>query len=385
MKKRVLLTFVLFLSCLAAATAIEYGGSVSNRSGMSGSVSAPGFDQENELNAWVQIPITNSGITGFSAEGMYRFTWTKNDGFRHILDVERLSFYTSFALVDDLRLHIDAGRFPLSDITGLVFSQASDGVRLAIKAPAFEVSLYGGYTGLVNGQVVSIYTEKAEERTKYPYSLSPAYVPVGASMTLPNFFLGQTFSSEAFAFLDPTEDLYRIYMTAELKGPIISALHSEAATVIGTDIRNNETPTGVSNLSKLAFTYYPGFFTSSIRLDGVFASGNFEKTKPFIPFNIVSAVPNLERQDAILYSGLLKTGLSASIQPIEPLKLRAGVDFLVTMPGGGTAPSWGGWQWNVNAAWRLFSYLKLSLGAGQYIPETGKDNIYLNLKAVLEL
>ncbi len=383
MMNRILTVFAILVLSLSVLPAVDFGGAISNKSGTAGLFSDLGFDQENQLTAWVRVPFDSHGGTGFAAEGMYRFTRTKDGGPLHILDMGLFKFYTSFGLIDDLKLHIDAGRFGISDITGLVFSLPSDGLMLSIKSPSFETAFYGGYTGLLNEQVVSIYTGGTEDGTKYPYSPASAYIPAGLSVRLPLFFLNQTFASEAFGFFDPQGDYHRIYMTMGLNGPIIRNLFYAAAVVIGVDIVGRDMAKGVSHLSKLELNYYPGFLSSSITLDGVFASGRFGRMNAFTPFTLVSALPAAELSK--LYSGLLKTGLTFTIKPAAPLFCLAQAHILFDMPGRGADPSWGGWQWILSARYNLFSDLNLSLGAGQFIPESGDSHFYLNLTAVMVL
>ncbi|MDR1747914.1 MAG: hypothetical protein LBR47_02515 [Spirochaetaceae bacterium] len=381
--KHILTALVILALFLPSLSAVDYGGAISNRSGTEGPFSDMGFEQENQITAWVRVPFDNRGKTEFAAEGMYRFTWTKEDGPLHILDMGLFKFHTSFGLIDNLSLRIDAGRFGISDITGLVFSQPSDGLRVAIESPSFGIAFYGGYTGLLNEQVVSIYTGEAEEKTDYPYSLAPAYIPAGISVRLPLFFMNQTFSSETFGFFDPRREHHRIYMTLGLNGPIVGRLYYVAAAVFGVDIEDGNMVNGASHLSKLELNYYPGFLSSSISLDGVFASGEFGRMNAFTPFTVVSVLPAAEW--SMLYSGLLKTGLTFTIKPVDPLFCLAQAHLLFDMPGKGEYPSWGGWQWILSARYNLFSDLNLSLGAGQFIPKSGDSHFYLNLKAVIVL
>ena len=364
---------VLAISAAHFSFAIETGGLVSNETKFANAEKDGSLklNQKNGLNLWFRAPIDEVGKSYFATEGSFRTEYDdsisdSDHKLKLSLDLNLFKLFLQKEL-DSGNLAFTAGRFFNTDITGLIYKQLSDGVKFSANLPHVDLSLFASYTGLLNAKNVSILeaSESDEidlsEKSKDIYVLANKYFVGALTFTLPHFLASQTFSLEGLTALSLESNKYnRYYATAALNGPIVSpvfyALSSTFAfaTYDGSDVVK-------SNLSKASVLIYPNFKSMSLSLNGLYASGKQGSFEAFRGFTSGTAVISTEEAE---YTALVKTGLSATIKPIQTLLFLAGGDLVFDAE---ESIKYAGFQYSVGLNWQALSDVSLGINFTHYI------------------
>ncbi len=150
-KKVLFVWFIFFFLLFSYGYAIDIGGSNANVSGLSDTYSSKtSYLQQNEVSVWTEAEIGD--YLKFALQGSYLF------------DLERPVFFD----LDYLHLYgvgqvsFNAGRFPVSDFTGLVLSHTLDGGRIKVALPFLTATVSVGYSGLVQKPVSTIIMSRSD-------------------------------------------------------------------------------------------------------------------------------------------------------------------------------------------------------------------------------
>ena len=319
-------------------------------------------------HAWLTTPIGER--LRFAADASYEFRYDQDgDIVKNIIDINLLKLTGTFHVGKTGMFEFGAGRFSLSDATGIIFSQISDGIYAKYSLPVASVSIYGGTTRLLNSHDVVILrrfsdtTVKTEDASAV-YVFGPSYIPLGFSVNIPSAFLNQDITIEEWTCIDFSGDAYhRLYGTLMLSGPILSNLFYAASTTLGT-----ENVSTISNLTKLSLSFYP-IKKASVGFSGVYASGSNGALDPFRGFSSQTAVLASETAGfSTEYDSKIKAMLSGSYTFLSKVYVSSSLALVFACP---ETVSYNGFQWRLDAMWNIFHDLQLSAGMYQYI---GKDN-----------
>jgi len=274
--KKLSLAILSALLVLAPVSAFEWGGLIDNTTQYVITPSA--FSQSDAVYLWASSPLNADGSIYLKGEGMYKFALSQKV-VSNIVDLDLLKCAGSLPM-GTATLDFSAGRFSISDLTGAIFSQTSDGAYVNYAAPKFGVSAYAGYTGLLNANTVYMIGKNGKHAPKNKvYALANPYIPVSAAVTLPYLFLNQTLAFQGNAFIDLSEAKYnRIFGTMNLSGALAPVVFYNFATSFGSDLSK-----GLMNYSKLTVTIIEK--TAMINVGVEYASGN---NGPFTAFNGLS-------------------------------------------------------------------------------------------------
>ena len=385
LKKHIITIGTSLILLASQAFSVDFGGSLNNNTKFSTPTLPEDsfFDdfslkQQDSLNAWLRIPFNNSGTHYLVAQvsGMWQYdipSLDENDGdSTWIFDLDLLK-YSNFIPLSSGSLQINAGRFFVSDTTSIIFSQVADGLNLSYSGNVFDISVYGAYTGLLNAQNVTILNASDSEYSfdsDKVYDFAAPYIVSSLTLELPYLFANQSLVLEGYGFFgvsgpnDGTSGYKRAYGTVSLNGPLAASVFYTLSTTIG-----SEDFDGISNLSKLALNYYPNFYSASIGLEGIYASG---ENGPFDYFKGFSSQTALASFSEPQYSGLIKTGLNASIKPIQTLFLGLGAN--IAMLDAEDSFEYYGFEWNLSSKFQVLSDLQLSLLANQFIGDKSEEN-----------
>lgn len=368
--KKIKILAAAFILTAATASSIEWGGLFKNKTQFDGKdFSDLNLDQKDSLSLWQNIPLSKSGNQYIALEESYTFRFDKDGDpqISNILDLSVCKYAFAAEFFKNSSFIFNLGRFSFSDSTGLIFNQNSDGAYAKLTISKFNISAYAGYTGLINSQTVTILTP---ETTKYVkptnilYTLSPKYVPVYASLTIPSLFTNQTLSAEAYVFFDLNQDNYnRYYASASIKGFITNSLSYLLTSVVGTENFQN-----VSNLSIARLSFSPANFMK-ISAGGIYASGNHGPFKAFRGFTSIASDISQEEPE---YTGLIKANANISISILN--KVLAEGEAAAIFNFADATPSYKGFQYNASAAWNIFNDLQVSASLGQFFGEDASKN-----------
>ena len=183
--------FALFCTAIALLSApafsFDWGGKIySDTSFIGKNNEALKLKETDNANLWLSVPLSKDNSKYFSAEALYQFKYDDSlpsDKMVNTIDLNLFKFVARQKLSGGKRFAVSAGRFGVSDLTGKVFAQNSDGVLLQFSTLRFNTSLYGGYTGLLNANTTTILNNP--EGTSWTigdnavYRLAPKYIPFG--------------------------------------------------------------------------------------------------------------------------------------------------------------------------------------------------------------
>lgn len=391
------------IGSMAALSAIDFGGMITNDSKLSGN----GFnkmllEQKNAVSAWIRIPFNQKGTTYLAAEGMYQF---QEKGIKLFGDAEGNARYTGLVDLSLLKfsttmkknfgqVSISAGRFFSSDLSGLAYAQTADSVLASIELSRFNLALYGAYTGLLNARTVSMINntfalkdgklEKAnvfgaEDEEKH-YQRAEDYIVGSAVVSFPYLFANQTVSAQFLGTFHVKDASYtRMYAELSIGGPLVSTLYYNVNTTFGFASYDGGSM-DVSNLSKAVLSYYNVDAKNlAVNLGAIYASGD-SGLKPFTGFTSQTATNALSGRTE--YTGLLKASLLASIKPIQALLLGASGDLIFNAA---ESIKYEGFQYGANVNWQIVSDISLALSMYQYFDkdDSARDKSCVQLKAAI--
>lgn len=369
------------ISALAIAQsvfALETGGLLTNDSKFlnaekDGSLK---LDQKNGINLWFRNPVSQDGSSYIAGEGSFLF---EKD--MRIEDSEKqLKLYADLNLLklvakkelESGNLVFSAGRFYNSDLSGLVYTQNGDGVKLEASLSGVEFSVFGAYTGLLNAKNITILGNDTDltDKKKTVYVMANKFAVGALTLSLPYFAANQTLSIEGFGALSLESTKFnRFYGTVALNGPLFTPVFYNISSTMGF-AKYDEEDMVKGNLTKGAISVYPDFKSMSFSLNGLYASGKQGSFEAFQGFTSNTAVNSLKEDE---YSGIALAGISASIKPVENFLFFAGADIVFDTLAGEEQKSIerSGLQYSAGFNWQVVSDVSLGANLSQFI---GKDD-----------
>lgn len=404
--KKIIFAITLLFITIIPVFAVDFGGVVDNNTKLifpgttpEGEASKVFLDQRNSLTAWLRVPLNADGSFYFATEGFFQFKhlngnprdYSAEASNQYLIDLTLLKLGYVLKIDSKNTVSVSLGRFAVSDMSGLIFNQNSDGVMLKYDRRWIDFNFYAGYTGFLNSLNVRMVRHPKstyqQQNTDW-YDFATPYIIMDTSVSFPYFFLNQTFSTELIVAAGATglnfggnnegnAGISRFFWTLALNGPIASKLFYIATTTFEFE------EYGPANLSRFSLSYYPSFLSTSLTANFVYASGN--NHSGFTSFSTITsntAVHALEKRE---YTGLLKAGLAASIKPANFLYLSGGFDVIWACPD--KQIGYDGIEWNATVKWQPFSDLAISAGATHFIGKESyaktNDKFELLLKASL--
>lgn len=343
----------------------------------------PRLKQSEAFSALAKIPFNKKGTTFLSLEASLSHSYEKifgdnsNSENNFIADLNILKF-SSIIECSAGKFFLDAGRLFLPDLSQSVFAQSLDGASAQFSASWLDVSVFGGYTGLLNLKNISVLNsggyvwEPGDEDENDFYDFCAPYIAGGVKISLPYLLLNQTISLEGLGFWDtegpadsPEDEDNRFYGTLRLDGPLAPMVfYGLSGTASSTDFSD------FGFLGRANISLFPDFKSSSVTISASYASGDRGPFVPFIGFTQVTACLSA---DEPIYSGISKAGLFASIVPIDRLYCAVGGDA-VFLDRDDNAFDYYGFQVYGNAKYYLFSDLALTLFASHFAGDSSDSS-----------
>lgn len=374
--------------------AFDFGGLVTNSSsfGKSGESDFE-LDQKNSASVWIRAPFEKSGENHFAMEFVYNFEDDRqSETYKNALDLNLFEF-SFLAQKDYADTGLQIGRFYFSDLTGKIYSQNADGLRLNLKNNWVDVSAYAAYTGFLNALNTEIITISPDDflysvdsksslgvenslrsfNADYDklYDFAEKYVVADFSLNFPYLFANQTVAAEVLAALRLEGDDYnRFYATVLIEGPIWHSLFYNVSSTFG--FVDYDGKVEASNLSELKFEYFAN--QVSVSADAVYASGEQGNLSAFVGFTKNASTYSAQK---FLYSGILKTGLDFAYRPFECILFTADSDVIFNASVGDKKDEieFYGFQYSLGAVWQLKSDFQLGFAAYQFIDKDNSENI----------
>lgn len=372
--KRILISVIAAFSLIAPLSAFEWGGLLDNNSKLNLQNKTPAFSQSNAVYLWGSSNLSESGNMYIKGEGMYKYTFnTPGKVFSQVADLDLLKFSGNFSK-GKANINVSAGRFIITDLTGSIFAQNSDGAFIEYAAPKFGISAYAGYTGLLNSNAVTMLDKDGNvfAPANKVYALANPYIPLCFTFSMPSLFMNQTLAFQTNAFIDlSTEKYNRMYATVNLTGPLASKVFYNFVTDFGTENFKN-----ISNFTKLSVSAFP---VSGLYITGAFeyASGNNGALSAFRGFSSKAAY---SASKDFQTTGEMIPSVSVNYAPNKKILVGADLKTVFSCPENKVSAT--GLSADLNCIYNIFSDLNLtvSLSGFKGYTDASLDNFSANLK-----
>ncbi len=368
----------------------DFGGSLYNNSSAKNIQGESDLkaEQQNELSLWISVPFDNESSSKILGSVKYQFDkdWGINENnTTNYADLDTLYFQQTH---DDTVLR--AGRYRISDLTGIILSQSIDGGGVDYDGDIYKLFVNAGYTGLLNRHFNSILDGNGIayiEDTDKIYEAAEKYGLINARITLPFVFMEQTVDVEnTFVTLLDDTDFLRDYFTASLSGALARNIYYNLSSTVGyfkygSDKNSSEDrDSEFSNLTRLNVTYFGNFKNCALSLDGVYASGEQGSLKGFKGFSSQTAV-NWNRSGSE-YHSLAKFGLTASMKPADNMLAMAGANAVFDAK---EDVEYAGFEYSASFNWQILSDVSFGADVTQYFDSdnTDFDKTKISLKATI--
>ncbi len=321
-----------------------------------------------KATGWFRTPLPFGTLSlegGWTFNMNYGFVWplTLLDAqvfsMRNTLDINLVKYNLPIK-IKDFALDLNFGRFPLADITGMIFNQSIDGLYASIPFSVFTASAGIGYTGLLNAKTTSVYGIEVTPSASSVYAFAPGYVAVLANASAPSLIGGQSFDAEVNMFFNcntvsASDHRSRSYISIGARGPVIPLLYYDAAFSFGFAL-GSENKIGV--MGKAGISFFPDFLASTLSINTLFA------TKNFLPFTDLP----LSTDGRIGCSDVLKLGAAASMKPTDKWLISAEFALLYASEEGTASFGLNVLQANLDAKIQMYSDLCIVVSNGLVIP-----------------
>ncbi len=380
--KKIIITITMLIAFIIPLTAFTWLGAVDASANLTGTADELSVEQLDRATLSFNLPFKTETSMSLSAKAFYELGYTFDVPFTsmsdltHLVDVETLKYSIQLGLDESSTFSLDAGRFPISDLTTMIFNQVSDGVRATYENNAMKLNTYVGFTGFLNAYTVSMNVAPNEDILSEFYTLSSPFVLANVSLRLPQIFASQDMYAEVFSAIDVGVDGSgnattdnRVYATIGLTGPLSSNFYYSLSSTAGfTQIAESEW--GISNLSTVEVSTFLPFASSLLSWKTIFATGNNDNV--FNTFTVNTA--NLD--DSLEFAGHVKTGFVVTLRPISNILLFVEPSAIFDVMN--EANGYEGFQWLFASKFGITSDLQLAASVGQFYSVDADIEPYLS-------
>ncbi len=384
--KKYILHILIIISFVVSLNAYSWEGFIDAGVDITGPSDELSLENTDALSLSFIAPLGDNKTTIFSTKGSYEFGYSKSLSestdaeITHLVDLELLKFSIPLQTTDNSSMGLDIGRFFISDLTGIILSQASDGVKLGYASTSMNLSAYVGFTGLLNAHTVSINAAPNEKILSDAYTFAAPFILVNVSTQFPQLFANQDLVAEIFVALDVGNgDVAdnRLYTTAALTGPFVNdKFFYVFSTSLGL-VQDTQEEWAATNLTTFELSTFLPFASSLLSWKTVFASAS--ENANFQTFTVNTATLD----DSLEYAGHVKTGIVSTFRPIDSLLFLIEPNVLLNVMDEQKDKGYAGFQWLASSRWNATSDLQLVFSAGQFL--SAEEGIDPNLKAEVKL
>ena len=378
--KRIFLTFLLLLTSFSVF-AFDIGGILSTTSYVPDSVSNLSFNQYVETTLWTRAKFEKN--TTFSTEFFYSFNGDfvndselqvgKNSTFTNKFDLSNLKFTSKFYL-ENGTIDLSLGRFLVNDFSGKVLAQKIDVTAFSFSNQSLVLKFYAGYTGLLNNYTVGMFSPDFVSVKNPFYTFAVPYGIANLSVKLPVLFASQNLGFELYTALDAKDFSYnRIYSGISFDGPIYKSLYYALISTFQFTFGSYPEKSNFGNLSKAEITWFSGIKSFILSAGATYVSDSFT---PITSTDVLIDGSDLD--------SVLKTGIFASVKPIDKLFVSLGSDFVFDVAENNTVQDYKGFQYSAQVRYQLLDDVLLNLSASQ-IFYNRQNSIYQNIDPYLTL
>ena len=392
-KAGILAALVILSTGIAAA--IDSGAELTNTGGLRYAEEASWYT-DHKSTLWITVPLGSGTASSLALEGSaYASKPADETSFKFFADIDLLRLSLVPVSRPQLRLSLDAGRFPAADITGLVLNQSVDGAEFHTSLPFGNFDFLAAYTGFLNirksGSLMTAddYADAGAAMDR-AYAFGPARAVGKLTFQAPQAIgntdlileaLGQ-YDLRRFIKTDYDETVDTVYATVALSGPLLTALYySVSGTAQAGILEAGTLYSETSVLASFRFDLYPAA-GHQLFAQALFSPGDSEYITGFLPVTFQSA--------GTLYPGgydnLLRLSAGWQYNPVAFLNADIGAkSFIHPTEPSDDAGLYDSTEVTVGATVKATSDLRFRLDSAVLFP-AGEDFRYqASLKAILDL
>ncbi len=241
------LTALLAFGLPTVSRAIDFGAELKNVAGYQHAVDGDWYT-EHRASVWITAPIGSGDGNSFAFEGSFNAEKPfLSDDFSYYLNVDLFRFTLEPVKNDSSQINVDLGRFPVTDLTGIIFNQAIDGAEFRGSFEFGNMSIIAGYTGFLNARgtaAVMSADDYADLSTDDVYALGAKRAVAKATFHFPEFFGPMDFFVEGLGQFDlrdmvdtAGETVHTAYGTVMVSGPVTDTIFLTATGTFQTGIK----------------------------------------------------------------------------------------------------------------------------------------------------
>lgn len=352
--KRIVCGLLIIACVFYSAFSFDWGGSSNTNFSIFDTATFPTEEATlslgEKLSLWGKVDFNKN--MALYMEGNYQGSYDF-ESYTQKINLQLFDLKMAFAPSNSAIINVDLGRVFVSDPSRMIYGNLLDGGKVQFSLPAVDLSVFAGYTGLLNASDLLVVNSTQEVASEKIYPLAPGFVAAGLNATAKNVFGNNSFGLDVSSFIPVKESETRetsIYLELNSTGPIDNSFYYDLSTAVcflGSK-------TGI--IANGVITYYPSFLSSMVAANVTFATDTFAA---FVDPALVLGENNS-------LAGLLKAGLIASIKPLDNLLFQLAGDFVMDIQGSNFSND--SIQWNTSLKWQAMTDIQLNIFVGQKIP-----------------
>ncbi len=241
------ITMLFVLATAQVLPAMDFGAELKNVAGYQNAVEGDWYT-EHRASVWATTPIGPGKENSFAFEGS--LTAEKpflSDEFTYFVNVDLFRFTLEPFKKDASKINLDLGRFPVSDLTGIIINQTIDGAEFRGSFGFGNMAIFAGYTGFLNvrdAKTAMSADDYADLSTDAIYALGAKRAVAKATFHFPEFFGPMDFFVEGLGQFDlrdivdsASETVHTAYGTVMVSGPVNETVFLTATGTFQTGIK----------------------------------------------------------------------------------------------------------------------------------------------------
>lgn len=377
--KKSFLVLALLLLCLPFYS-IDYGAIISTTGYVENTIDQIEAEQFSQVNLWCLVPIGEK--MKFSTEGFYSIdcNYAEANSESAVLQKANLALFMldgNFKIGKNDAIGFSVGRFLMNDLSSTTLVQQIDGIDVRYRlGQTANFSVYSGYTGLLNANLVTMDTNLYVSEEIPFYTFSCPYLISGVKADFPVLFAAQNLACEFYSSIDLADNAYtKLYGAVRFDGPIYKSLYYVASSTFNFNVVDTtESEFSWGNISKLELNYYTGYKSCILNLNATYASNNFR------PITVLDSTI-----DGMHFNSLLKVGALSTIKLLDPMLFLVSCDAIFNVGSIEVQNGYSGIQYNVFAYYQFFDDLLASFSIGQMFYADTEKVPFLEVKLNVKL
>lgn len=395
-KKLCLFTSLFFLIA-SFAFANDFGMELTNSAGVNNIAdNSPSFYTDHKGTLWLSFPFDNTKTNSLSIESSaYAAKPASSDAYTYFVDLDlfRLSLVPFSS--GKSKISLDAGRIPVSDVTGFVLNQSMDGTEFHGAFPFGNIDLLAGYTGLLNvrkgGAIITEDdTADVSDNADNVYAIGSKRIVGKLTIQIPQLIgsmdvilegVGQ-YDLRRFLDTDYIAVADTVYGTLSLSGPVLNNLYYSISGTYQDGIldTSNEKNSLTSAIASMRFDLFPAA-GNQMFAQFVYSPALISIFSEFTPISFQSAGTLY----TLGYDNLLRASAGWYLNPLPALNLDIGGKVFMHPKTTDTLTFYDCTEISLGATVKATSDLRFRIDSTVILPNEGDLQYQASIKAILDI